>query len=624
MSASCPHCRRTVLPRSRFCPYCGILLARPLTAGDRLDGGNYIVERSLSKGGMGAVYLARDYRAFERLCVVKQMLEYYDSADPQERARAQQRFEDEGRVLATLSHPGVPRIYAFFIENGRYYIVMEYIKGENLESFVTREDASGALLAPARRLPREDVIRYTIQLCRILEYLHALPRPVIHQDIKPANIILEAHMGEVRLVDFGTARQTIPAAALSAEGRASVYGTEGYAPPEQYRGHPVPRSDVFSLAATIYHLLTDDDPRLHPFQFPRLKSLPREIAIALERALRIEPNQRSHALDLRQALETFATPARQLETFTFPGGAQIRSVGALPALCDEHWDAARAFLYNGDFQRWLRDLNRLDLVATANEAIKTYANHDSGLEHFLRQVDPGIARPLVETDQGSINVGSVAREAVILRQLTASNTTRGYTQAEVSSDASWLEVYPSSLHLWARASVKLNVSIHAQGLPLRKQQSAIVTIHLPDQEDLLIPVLVQVSIAREVWRLFRRAVSAAVPEAYRVVSGGMRRFQRIMSAIRRPFRRRSWLLGILWVILGIAVGLGLYYMPSGLVFRTPWYTLSHPESWVGYILPVILGPPALLLALYLLVLASLVAGGTLFGVFRGIWKSFTR
>ena len=70
-----------------------------------------------------------------------------------------------------------------------------------------------------------------IQICRILEYLHSLPRPVVHQDVKPANLILEAHLGEVRLVDFGTARAEIPEGATPGSGaRASVYGTEGYAP----------------------------------------------------------------------------------------------------------------------------------------------------------------------------------------------------------------------------------------------------------------------------------------------------------------------------------------------------------------------------------------------------------
>lgn len=105
-----------------------------LAPGALLKGGDYRIVRSLTKGGMGAVYLAEDRRAFDRLCVIKQMLEYYDPGDSDERIRAQRRFEEEGRTLASLNHPGIPEIYAFFRENGRYYLVMEYIRGENLET----------------------------------------------------------------------------------------------------------------------------------------------------------------------------------------------------------------------------------------------------------------------------------------------------------------------------------------------------------------------------------------------------------------------------------------------------------------------------------------------------------
>ncbi|MHB9031563.1 MAG: serine/threonine-protein kinase [Anaerolineae bacterium] len=598
-------------------------MARRLTANSALDGGNYRIEHSLSKGGMGAVYLARDYRAFERLCVIKQMLEYYDNSSAEEKARAQQRFEEEGRTLASLSHPGVPRIYAFFIEGGRYYIVMEYIRGENLESFVTHEDANGIVSAPVRRLPREEVLRYTIQLCLILEYLHSLPHPVIHQDIKPANIILEAHLGEVRLVDFGTARLSAYTGTPGSS-PASVYGTEGYAPPEQYQGHPVTRSDVFAMAASVYHILTDDDPRAHPFQFPKLKTLPRELSIALEQALRSDASQRSSARELRQALESFSAPKRLLETFTFPGGVQIRSVGALPSLCDEHWDAARSFLYNGDFQRWLRDLNRHDLVTSAENAIQANTNHDTGLEQFLRAVDPGIIKPKVTVDPSDLQLGSVARVAVIPRSITLVNTTRGYSQAQLSADVPWLEPYPTSIHLWAKTPVKARISVHAQGLPLRKEQSGRVTISLPDQDPLIVRVSLQVSVMREILRVLARALAAAVPEAFRTVRANLRFYHRIITAIRRPFRRAQWLMIVLWILLSAAIAVGLYYLPAGINIPLPGYTLAHPQAGQDYVLPVLLGPPIFLLILYLAVWVILVAGGILVGLVRGAWKSFTR
>jgi serine/threonine protein kinase len=624
VTVSCPYCQREIRPQARFCPFCGNLIARHLDVGSALNNGNYHIVRSLSKGGMGAVYLASDHRAFDRVCVIKQMLEYYDTTSSSEREHAQQRFEEEGRTLATLSHPGVPKIFAFFVEGGRFYIVMEYIKGANLESFVTHEDEHGIPTAPSKRLPREEVIRYTIQVCRILEYLHALPHPVVHQDIKPANIILEAHLGEVRLVDFGTARVELPPDSVLDKTRPSVYGTEGYAPPEQYKGHPVPRSDVYALAATAYHLLTDDDPRAHPFQFIKLQTLPREVAIALEKALRPDPNQRSNATELLQTLESQTSPKRTLQTFTFPGGVQIRSVGALPALCDEHWDAARSFLYNGDFTRWLRDLNRLDLVVAADNIIKGTSNHDAGLEQFARIVDPGIAKPKVVTDPTAIDLGSIARDAALSRGITLLNTARGYTQAQVSTDQPWLEVFPASAHLWSGNPVGVRVSIHAEGLPLRKAQSGNLQVMLPDQDPINIPLRLQVSIVREVWRITRRALAAAIPEAWRLASAGWLIYRRTMRFILKPFRRFRWLVAILWLFLSTGTGFGLYYLPAGIVIRLPWLNVVHPVAWPQYVLPVILGPPLCLLVIWATFLVFIVLGGALVGAVRGAWKSFTR
>lgn len=623
MSLKCPACQREVLPSSRFCPYCSAALAGKITVGSTLDGGIYRIQRSLSKGGMGAVYLARDGRAFDRLCVVKQMLDYYDAANPEERDRAQRRFEEEGRTLSMLSHSGIPRIYAFFVEAGRYYIVMEYIRGPNLESFVTQINPDGVAIPPVRTLPREDVIRYAIQACRILEYLHGLPRPVIHQDVKPANLILDDQAGEVRLVDFGTARQNIPPDALHGA-PASIYGTEGYAPPEQYQGKAVPRSDVFSLAVTLYQLLTDDDPRMHPFQYPKLGQMPREISQALERALKPDPNERSHARQLRQALELFATPNRQVETFTFPGGAQIRSVATLAPLSDEHWEAAKSFMYHGDYQRWLRDLNRLDLVLAANEIVQAVPDQDAGLEQFLRVVDTGLTRPHTVADPAQLDFGRVAREAGISRYVELINTTRGYTRAQISVNQPWLEVFPTELPIAVQAPAKLRVAVHAEALPLRQEQHGQVRITLPDQEPLTISVTVRVSILRELWRISWRALSSAIPEAYRTTGGLLSGYERIRSTLARPFVRWPWLHLLWYLVLAALIVTGLYYLPADRQLVTHWVSLAHPEAWYGYILPALLGPLLIAAAVVIVPWLLLLVGGLLVGFIKGAWRSFVR
>lgn len=630
MSRSCPACSRPVRDQSRFCPYCGASLEARLAPGDQLKGGDYRIVRTLTRGGMGAVYLAEDRRAFDRLCVVKQMLEYYDTANPEERLRAQQRFEEEGRTLAALSHPGVPKIYAFFSENNRYYIVMEYIEGETLEVFVTHEDSRGRVV-PGKRMPQEEVVRNIIQVCRILEYLHSQPHPIVHQDIKPANLILESHLGYVRLVDFGTAHAEIPrGCALGNGAKASIYGTGGYAPPEQYRGKPEPRSDVFALAATAYHLLTDDDPCNHPFKWPKLKTLPRDLALALERALRPSPQERSTAHELREALEALATPQRMLEAFTFPGGTRIRTVSALPALCDEHWDAGRSFLYNGDFQRWLRDINRLDLVSAADEIVSQQTNRDAGLESFLRIIDPGLTKPKVVIDPATVDLGAIARESALSRRVSLLNATRGYTLATVTTSQPWLEVFPSTLHLWAGRPVDLRINVRAEGLPFRSQQHGVVTIMTADQDVLTIPVTARVSLTREMWRVIWRAISAAVPESWRCARVAWRLTRSVGRAFSKPFVAHPLLVWALWLVFSAALAVGFYYLPPWAEGLSFWgWTLARPETpesylHPDYLVPILAGPPAVLSALWLAV--SLIAPllGAVWGALRGAFKSFFR
>lgn len=620
---TCPSCGQQIRAQSRFCPLCGKPLDGRLAPGVAVGNGDYRIVRSISKGGMGAVYLAEDRRAFGRLCIVKQMLQYYDPANPEEQRRAEERFQEEGRTLASLSYPGIPRIYAFLAEHGRYYIVMEYIQGENLESFVTHEDDAGRLVTN-KRLPREEVMRYTIQVCRILEYLHDRPRPVVHQDIKPANLILESQLGEVRLVDFGTARAEIPPGASLGDGtKSSIYGTDGYAPPEQYRGRPVPRSDVFALAATVYHLLTDDDPRDHPFKWPQIGTLPREVALALDRALRESPEQRSTARELRQALEALSTPNRTLESFTFPGGTQIRTVGSLPALSDEHWDAARSFLYKGDFQRWLRDINRHDLVLTADDIIKREQNRDAGLEAFLHVVDPGLAHPKIVVDQPHVDLGSVARESALIRRVTALNVSRGYTQATVSSSQPWLEVYPERLHLWAGIPSDIRVNVHAESLPFRSEQRGTLTIKVEGQDTIEVPVTARVSLTREMWRLTWRAISASVPESWRTFRAGWRTVARTTNTISSPFSRHPWLLWIVWLLMGAGIAGALYLLPPDIVTRfMPGPVPEGAEIVARYVLPAILGPPFIVSVVWLAFVLVMLVGGAVWGALRGAWRSF--
>src|SRR5262249_53453603 len=154
-----------------------------------------------------------------------------------------------------------------------------------------------------------DVLRWGVALCRALEYMAGRqPHPALHRDIKPANLVIDRGSGDVRLVNFGgsTAR---PLALSGGDqmSRSPLMGTHGYAAPEQYTGQSEPRSDVYALAATLYHLATDDDPRAHPFQF-YLERLGR-LGQALDAALQLDVAARLDAADLLRRLEGMAGAA---------------------------------------------------------------------------------------------------------------------------------------------------------------------------------------------------------------------------------------------------------------------------------------------------------------------------
>lgn len=214
--------------------------------------GRYQIEYVIGVGGMGAVYVARDrrFRAVVRRCALKEMFDQLPDAAARE--QAQLNFEREGNILASLSHPAIPKVFDFFTESERHYLVMEYIEGHNLDQ-VRRQHA--------RPFEPAQVIEWAFQLCDVLSYLHAQNPPIIFRDLKPSNIMQRTDR-RLALVDFGIAKH------FQIKARGTMVGTEGYAPPEQYEGVADPRVDVYALGATLHHLLTNTDPQeFRPFSF---------------------------------------------------------------------------------------------------------------------------------------------------------------------------------------------------------------------------------------------------------------------------------------------------------------------------------------------------------------------
>jgi serine/threonine protein kinase len=227
-----------------------------MIAPNTIVGGRYRVVKPLGGGGMKLVYLAEDLRLAARECALAEMVDTFTSPETQKQAVAA--FQREADMLAQLSNEHIPRVFDRFSDQNHHYLVMEYISGITLEQKL--QSAGG-------KLPESEVIDVALQVLDTLEYLHNLEPPVIYRDLKPSNVMLTPSE-QVKLIDFGIARLFQP---LS---NATMIGTQGYAPPEQYRGKVEFRSDLYALGATMHHALSGRDPALEPpFSFPALHTL---------------------------------------------------------------------------------------------------------------------------------------------------------------------------------------------------------------------------------------------------------------------------------------------------------------------------------------------------------------
>jgi serine/threonine protein kinase len=235
-----------------------------MIAPNTIVGGRYRVVRPLGGGGMKLVYLAEDLRLAARRCALAEVVDNFTNPDAQR--QAVEAFQREADMLARLNNEHIPRVFDRFSEQNRHYLVMEYVDGATLEEEMKH---TGGRLAEPR------VIDIALQILDTLAYLHGLEPPVIYRDLKPSNVMMMAN-GQAKLIDFGIARHFQP------QQNATMIGTQGYAPPEQYRGKVELRSDLYALGATMHHALSGRDPANEaPFSFPPLATLCPDLKPAL-------------------------------------------------------------------------------------------------------------------------------------------------------------------------------------------------------------------------------------------------------------------------------------------------------------------------------------------------------
>lgn len=247
----------------------------------------YKIKRVLGQGGMGKVYEIQELSAQKRFAM-KEMIDIFDKVDESESAVAQ--FRGEATLLMKLSHPNIPKVIDYFSIEKSHFMIMEYIDGTDLDK-----------LLKIRSNPFSEitVARWGIEICRVLHYLHIQKPPVIFRDIKPGNIILTTD-GRLVLLDFGIARIF----KVYKNKDTFALGTEGYAAPEQYVWGPKqqsdPKSDIYALGATLYHLATGIIP---DFSFGSINKLSPAMEVIIKKATMPDSSMRyESAKELKRAM----------------------------------------------------------------------------------------------------------------------------------------------------------------------------------------------------------------------------------------------------------------------------------------------------------------------------------
>ncbi len=286
----CPQCKNPNRSSAKFCSVCGhsfieIAFTGILSTGTILVN-RYEIINLIKSGGMGAVYKVRDHRMLE-LCAIKELIATFSTEEQQEYSL--KRFNEEGKMLANLNHANLPRVTDLFIERGRYYLVMDFIDGKDLDT----------ILKEKKTLSTEETLTYTLQILDVLDYLHTQNPPIIYRDLKPGNIMIRTRDQRAMLIDFGIART------VEEEGKKTKIGTPQYSPLEQFKGMVEPRSDIYSLGATMHHLITGVMPAPMAFQFdPVTKFIPelsKDLEKIIEKAVQTDIDARySSAMEMME------------------------------------------------------------------------------------------------------------------------------------------------------------------------------------------------------------------------------------------------------------------------------------------------------------------------------------
>ena len=305
----CPRCKRPNRLAAKFCAHCGTDMRKPADEYPYETGkvpinstlnGRYLVIRLIKQGGMSAIYMVKDIKAPDQVYAAKEMsfsmLKESDAGGNTSQYTVddyKHLFRQEYEILHQSRHTNLPRVIDLFESGGRPYFIMEFINGDTLEEKLMN-------LPEGEFLPEQVVLEWARQICDVLDYLHHCEPPIIYRDLKPGNLMIVSGSDQIKLIDFGIARFFKP----HQKKDTFIFGTPGYAPPELYvrseRMQTGAYSDIYSLGATLHHLLTRRDPSLQPFQFIPVRlinpSVSRKFSDAIQKAVQYQPEQRQQSV----------------------------------------------------------------------------------------------------------------------------------------------------------------------------------------------------------------------------------------------------------------------------------------------------------------------------------------
>lgn len=250
----------------------------PHNTGDIIKN-RYRILKHVGGGGQANVYLAEDTEDNDKDVIVKVLK--FQSFSKRHREEELKLFSREAEIFGKFSHALLPMLYDFVTENGKHYIIEEYIEGNSLEAIIR---------SSTNPMDSREVLLFLSHTLDLLQLLHNQDPPIIVRDIKPGNIVID-RQGNPHMVDFTIAREHKP-------GKSDTVrmGSPGYAPPEQYKGMTDPRSDIYSLGATAYQMITRFDPSNRPFALPEIRNLnpqaDRKLEAIIKKAISMDPDDR--------------------------------------------------------------------------------------------------------------------------------------------------------------------------------------------------------------------------------------------------------------------------------------------------------------------------------------------